>query len=101
MSEPRDRRRPELVLPFGMTEDDFLASMTRLQSAGIIEQVVHDRRTAAGEISFTAPMFKLLQAGREPFSEPGFVAAWLTGDPAAVRAWIEAAAKEVANHVDR
>ena len=95
MSEPADRRPPELMLPFGTTEDDFLASMTRLQAAGIVELVVHDRRTATGEISFTAPMFQLLQAGCEPFSEPGFVAAWLTGNPAAVRAWIEAAAKEI------
>lgn len=95
MSHPPERPRPEFVLPFGVTEDDFLASVTRLQAAGLIGQIIHDRRTGNGEFSFTPAMFKLLQAGREPFSEPGFVAAWLTGDPAAVRAWVEAAASEI------
>ena len=67
----------------------FLASIARLQAAGLIESVVHDAVTGEGRVSFTRGYLRLLQAGRVPSAEPGFVAAWLTGDPLAVRAWVE------------
>ncbi len=56
---------------------------------------VHDRRTSSGEISFTPAALKLLQAGRDPFTEPGFLVAWASGDAAAVRAWVRAAAEAI------
>lgn len=95
MSRASDRRHPELTLPMGATEDDFLASMTRLQTAGLIERVIHDRRTSSGEISFTPAALILLQAGRDPFTEPEFLAAWIAGDAAAVRAWVQATADKI------
>lgn len=67
----------------------FLASIARLRAAGLIESVVHDAATGEGRVSFTPGYLRLLQAGRVPSAEPGFVAAWLTGDPLAVRAWVE------------
>jgi len=67
----------------------FLASIARLQAAGLIESVVHDAATGEGRVSFTPDYLRLVKAGRVPSAEPGFVATWLTGDPLAVRAWVE------------
>jgi hypothetical protein len=72
-----------------MDSASLLASLSRLQRAGIIDQVIHDDRTAAGTFSWTPSYLKLLMAERQVFSEPGLLAAWATGDPLAVRAWIE------------
>jgi hypothetical protein len=69
--------------------EQLLGSMARLRRAGIIELVIHDDRTGEGTFRWTSSYLKLLLAGREGFSEPGFVVAWATGDPLAVRTWIE------------
>jgi hypothetical protein len=74
---------PDSRLPEGAS---FLASIARLQAAGLIESVVHDAATGEGRVSFTRGYLRLLKAGRVPSTEPGFVATWLTGDPLAVRA---------------
>lgn len=67
----------------------FLGSIARLQQAGIIETISHDERTGQGSLSWTPAYLKLLHAGRHVFDEPQFQAVWATGDPLAVRAWIE------------
>jgi len=67
----------------------FLASIARLQAAGLVESVVHDAATGEGRVCFTLGYLRLPKAGREPFAEPGFVATWLTADPTAIRAWVE------------
>ena len=90
------RRGAASDLPFDGTQEEFLASMARFQAAGMVEQVIHDQRTATGVISFTPAMLTLLQAGREPFTEPEFLSAWLTGDPLQVRAWVETEAAAIA-----
>jgi hypothetical protein len=67
----------------------FLASIARLQAAGLIESVVHDAVTGEGRVSFTRDYLRLLQADRVPSAEPGFGATWMSGDPLVVRAWVE------------
>jgi hypothetical protein len=91
-----ERERPLLWVPEGFTQEDFVASLGRLQAAGLIERVVHDMATGDGEISFTPAVLALMQSGRDLFADPGFVAAWLSGDPLAVRAWVETEAGALA-----
>ena len=74
---------------------EFRASMARLRQAGIIDEVVQVVGTGAGVFSWTPAYNKLLQAGRQVFSEPEFQAVWATGDPLAVRAWIDREAAEL------
>ena len=76
---------------------EFLATMTRLRQAGIIDNVVHVVGTGEGVFSWTPAYHKLLQAGREVFNEPEFQAVWAAGDPLAVRAWIDRAAAGLAD----
>lgn len=95
MSWDSQVERQDLWLPAGYTENDFLASAARLQAAGMIERIDHDRATGQGEVSFTPACLRLMQAGRNPFEEQGFLVAWLTGDPARVRAWLEAEAEAI------
>ena len=84
--------RQDLWMPPGFTQGDFLASVARLRSAGLIDRIDHDLATGRGEVSFTPACLRLMQAGRNPFAEEGFVQAWLTGDAAAVRSWVESEA---------
>ncbi len=72
--------------------DAFIASILRLQAAGIVGPIIHAGETGEGSIAFTPAAHRLLTAGRHIFSEPGFVAAWGTGDPALVRLWVESEA---------
>jgi hypothetical protein len=92
MGEDSASGRQDLWLPLGFTQRDFLASVARLRSAGLIERIDHDLATGEGEVSFTPACLRLMQAGRNPFAEEGFVRAWLTGDAAAVRSWVESEA---------
>ena len=92
MSADSQVERQDLWLPAGFTENDFLASAARLQAAGMIERIDHDPTTGRGEVSFTPACLRLMQAGRNPFEEEGFILAWLTGEPAAVRKWLESEA---------
>jgi hypothetical protein len=85
-------KRQDLWLPRGSTQADFLASAARLRAAGLIESIDHDPTTGRGEVSFTPACLRLMQAGRNPFAEEGFILAWLTGEPAAVRSWLESEA---------
>lgn len=84
--------RQDLWLPPGFTQADFLASVSRLRAAGLIERIDHDSSTGRGVVSFTPACIRLMQAGRNPFEEEGFILAWLTGEPAAVRWWVESEA---------
>jgi hypothetical protein len=67
----------------------ILGSMERLAAAGILDTAIHDQATGEGVLSFAPAYHQLLMAGRNPMDEPGFRDAWLTGDPMAVRRWIE------------
>jgi len=73
-------------------EEQFLESVERLRASGLIESIVHDFATGKGVVTFTEASHALMQAGRQVFEEPGFLRAWLTGDPAVARRWIESEA---------
>lgn len=90
-----DRERPIFWLPEGWTQEDFIASLTRLQSAGLIERVTHDMASGDGEIQFTEAALAFFKAGRSPFLEPAFVTRWVADDARGARAWLEAEAKAI------
>lgn len=92
MGHDSEAGRQDMWMPPGLTQSDFLASVARLRAAGLIERVDHDLATGQGEISFTPACLRLMQAGRNPFAEEGFIQAWLAGDAAAVRSWVESEA---------
>ena len=74
--------------------------MARLAMAGIIGTTVHNAATGEGAVRFTPEFLRLLMAGRDVLSEPGFKNAWRTGDPAVVRRWIAAEAALLADQAD-
>lgn len=98
----RRRRRPALEIPgdddpriapmLKAFEQKFLASAERLRAAGLIESIEHESETGTGVITFTEASHELMLAGRQVFDEPGFLMAWMSGDPALVRMWIESEA---------
>ena len=95
MGHDAESGRQDLWMPPGFTQGDFLASVARLRSAGLIDRIDHDVATGQGELSFTPACLLLMRAGRNPFAEKGFVQAWLSGDAAAVRSWVEAEAAAI------
>jgi hypothetical protein len=73
-------------------EREFLASAERLRAAGLIETIDHDPATGTGVVTFTEDGHQLMLAGRNVYDEPGFLRAWMTGDPDQVRQWVESEA---------
>lgn len=65
-----------------------LGSIERLVAAGIVDDYRSGSSPDILLIQWSAPVRRLLEAGREPFLEPGFQRAWASGDPAAVRRWL-------------
>lgn len=63
--------------------------LLRLQAAGIVADFGFGPHPDAGWIRWSDSYLRLLEAGRHPDEEPGMAAAWATGDPTAVRRWIE------------
>ena len=84
--------RPGRDQPNGAFERQFLASAERLRAAGVIESIVHDSATGNGVVTFTPACHELMLAGRQIFEEPGFLRAWMSGDPTLIRSWVESEA---------
>jgi hypothetical protein len=76
----------------GGFEPHFLHSVEQLRAAGVIESIEHNSATGQGVITFTPDAHDLMVTGRQIFREPGFLSAWLSGDPALVRRWLESEA---------
>jgi hypothetical protein len=73
----------------GLSPEVLAASLARLTAAGILAENVYDPTLAEGFVRFAPAWLALIQAGLRPESDPGFAAAWDTGDPRVVRDWIE------------
>lgn len=71
-----------------LTPAELSESLDRLRAAGVVEsfRLLPDGQTL--EMGWTPEFRRLIEAGLDPFGDPGFVEAWGTGDPAVVRSWI-------------
>lgn len=71
-----------------------LAVLGLFREVGIIDAVEIDPAVGAVRIQLSAPYRRLIEAGRQPEQEAGFISAWDEGPPA-VRAWLEAEARKL------
>ncbi len=76
----------------GLTDPDplILAGVQRFARAGFLDGAI---LAVDGVTYVVSPAYRrLVLAGRNPTEEPGFVVAWMSGDPRAIEAWIESEA---------
>jgi hypothetical protein len=69
-------------------------TLRRLQAAGLISAFAI---STDGHVTviFSDDYLLLLQAGRDPMNEPGFLEASATGDPLLIRQWLEGEAQKL------
>ncbi len=64
-------------------------TLRRLRAAGIVADFGAGPGLDDRWVRFTPAFHRLMRAGRHPLEEPAFLRLWRTGDPVAVRAWVD------------